>query len=49
MKTLLQFPPPRDPQEKERAEVIYFSVFDDVVPLWSVADWGGELEQGGEG
>ncbi len=46
MKTSTQWPAWRDPSEKEHDPGrVFWSVFPDVVGEWSVADWGGELEQ----
>jgi hypothetical protein len=36
--TRTDWPRPRDPHEVEHTEVIFFSVFDDVTPLWSLLD-----------
>lgn len=36
MITLLDFPRPRNPHEEEQSMRVFYSVFDDVVPLWSL-------------
>lgn len=38
MKTRLDWPTWREPTDHEPVEVIYFSRFDDVTPLWSVLE-----------
>lgn len=47
MKTLLQFPPPRHPDdEPPPTETIWFSVFPDVTPRWLLEDLNWSAEQG---
>lgn len=44
MKTLLDFPPPRDPREPAYV-VIYWSIFPDVTGLWDMEEIAAEETQ----